>query len=191
MNIPLLEQKVPIRFNHKMKYLKTVLSRVLEVCERQSSTSFHRNFDLQHCFWCEACVRWHCLRCSARQHDSKTDTAFRVTCVRLRRRRSKAARLWNGSPSRLPGGRVTGRKRAGRKGGSRSSSLRLQVVTLNLDLRPRPPSVWQHARTLTQRRCAHANNFHKHIHTHTGPQRFNSTSRCPSSEQMRTLKSEL
>lgn len=52
--------------------------------------------------------------------------------------------LWNGSSSHLPG-QVRGRKWAGRKGGSRSSALWLQVVTLNLGLRPHPPSVWQYA----------------------------------------------
>lgn len=54
--------------------------------------------------------------------------------------------LWNDF-SNLHPVQVRGRKWTGRKGGSRSSSLWLQVVTLNLDLWPQPSAVWQHTPT--------------------------------------------
>lgn len=93
------------------------------------------------------CRYWHSPLCSTGQHVFEFSSPWTEGHEYTR---APAAithfvvDLWNNSCSLLPV-RVRGRKWAGRKEGSRSSSLWLQVVTLNLDLQPRPPSVWQYA----------------------------------------------
>lgn len=126
-------KKKKTTFASKMWWLNVL--HCTTVCTRASS-------DLWQCYGV-TCV---CVRALAQSAMFHTSARLPMGSLKVTSVRAGSNNILCCAPAlkRTPPVVFQARKRAGRKGGSRGSSLWLQVVTLNPDLQPHPPSVWQY-----------------------------------------------